>query len=685
MTKVLNIRLYRWLFSAIVLLMLSTDMMAMSTADSLKLRQLRKDMYQFYSRRRTNDFLNTISQLKALARQNKLEKEYYKAYGNEIIYTSSYIHRGKAIEMAKHLFAEAEREHSSYGLYTANYVLGTIHTALSHFDESASHLHDALEILKEDYPDENRAALYLALSKVERARGNRQQVLKYVEHVLTDPKSNNMHKMSALSYKCLVLYDMKASVEEQDKAYAEREQMKKKLGHDDNFGYVIDFNEALLHDDLEWAQQVVDSLPEANKTTQLHYYSRLYYAKKDYKKAYDYYLKYRHLFDSLNNDEIRKTSLDMGVMLDKARIENEAKDLRLANQRLEMDQIAHQLEEKRLQEYALSMAIENQRARLEEMEASRANDSLMAINKERELSEFQSKMDAREQAERARQLKWIAALVLTIIALVFIVVYALSRRKQLRKLREAYDKLEETTSAKERIESELRIARNIQMAMVPHLFPKTKGLDIYASMTPAKEVGGDLYDFVEIDDILYFCLGDVSGKGVPAALFMSMSARLFRTLCKYRLTPAEIAKAMNNELAQNNDNGMFVTMFIGLLHLKTGYLEYCNAGHNPPILDGEFIQMEANAPLGLWENLEYEGEALGDISGKQLFVYSDGLNEAENHDHDQYSDDRLLTFIREHRNMEAHQLIDLLTEDVQTHVNGAAPSDDMTMLCLREN
>jgi serine phosphatase RsbU (regulator of sigma subunit) len=142
---------------------------------------------------------------------------------------------------------------------------------------------------------------------------------------------------------------------------------------------------------------------------------------------------------------------------------------------------------------------------------------------------------------------------------------------------------------------------------------------------------------------------------------------------------------MNNELAQNNDNGMFVTMFIGLLHLKTGYLEYCNAGHNPPILDGEFIQMEANAPLGLWEGLEYEGEALGDISGKQLFVYSDGLNEAENHDHDQYSDDRLLTFIREHRNMEAQQLIDLLTADVQAHVNGAAPSDDMTMLCLREN
>ena len=198
-------------------------------------------------------------------------------------------------------------------------------------------------------------------------------------------------------------------------------------------------------------------------------------------------------------------------------------------------------------------------------------------------------------------------------------------------------------------------------------------------------MGGDLYDFMVIGDKLYFCVGDVSGKGVPAALFMSMSARLFRTLCKYNLSPAEIATSMNNELALNNENGMFVTMFIGLLNIKSGQLDFCNAGHNPPVLDGDFIDMEPNAPLGLWEGIDYEGQTLGDISGKQLFVYSDGLNEAENNAHDQYSDERLQDFIRSHHNESSHGLIDLLEQDIESHVDGAAPSDDLTMLCLRKN
>ena len=125
-------------------------------------------------------------------------------------------------------------------------------------------------------------------------------------------------------------------------------------------------------------------------------------------------------------------------------------------------------------------------------------------------------------------------------------------------------------------------------------------------------------------------------------------------------------------------------MFIGMLDLNNGHLDFCNAGHNPPVLDGQFVDMESNAPLGLWEGLEYVGESLDDITGKQLFIYSDGLNEAENMDQDQYSDDRLLTFLRTRTDMYPQQLIDELKKDVESHVNGADPSDDMTMLCLRK-
>jgi serine phosphatase RsbU (regulator of sigma subunit) len=179
-------------------------------------------------------------------------------------------------------------------------------------------------------------------------------------------------------------------------------------------------------------------------------------------------------------------------------------------------------------------------------------------------------------------------------------------------------------------------------------------------------------------------VGDVSGKGVPAALFMAMSARLFRTLSKYRLSPAQIANAMNNELVQNNDNGMFVTMFIGLLNLNTGHLVYCNCGHNPPVLAGEFIEMEANAPLGLWEGLDFVEQTIDSIRGQQFFVYSDGLTEAENLGKDQFGDDRLLTFLNEHQQLDARTLVEQLQQDVELHVNGAAPSDDLTMLCLRK-
>jgi len=664
-------------------LLLLVQTAAGQTSDSLRFARLQKDMYRHYSTHNTKEFLQTVEQLKVLARKAGQEKLYYKAYGNQAIYTSSYINRGEGVEIAKALYRKAEQEHSRYGLYTANYVLGTIYTNLSMLGEAKSHYRDALNILKEDYPEESRSPLYLAIVKIERAETHYDKMDEYIGYVLSDPNATLQHKLSAMSYRCMSLVDRQAPKSECDKAYAEREQMKQRLGHDDNFGYIIDFDHAILHDDFERGKEIVEKLPDSSPATKMLYRSKLCYAMGDYKQAYNYYTKYKNVFDSLNNDNVRKHTLDVGIMLDKAQAESEAKDLRLANQELEMERIAAELQKRTFQDDAIAMALEMERTRVQEMEAQRANDSLMAYNVDLKMSEYRSQMEARENEERLRRLKWVAAGLLAFVGFIFLAIYTYIRHLQMKRLKEAYDKLEETTAAKERIESELRIARSIQMAMVPHEFPESKRLNIYASMTPAKEVGGDLYDFVVIGDKLYFCLGDVSGKGVPAALFMAMSIRLFRTLCKYQLKPAEIATSMNNELALNNENGMFVTMFIGLLDLTSGRLDFCNAGHNPPVLNGNFINMEPNAPLGLWEGLDYEGETLENIRGKQFFVYSDGLNEAENDAQDQYSDDRLLNFLKGHTDMAAHPLIDLLMEDVEHHVDGAGPSDDMTMLCLR--
>ena len=290
-----------------------------------------------------------------------------------------------------------------------------------------------------------------------------------------------------------------------------------------------------------------------------------------------------------------------------------------------------------------------------------------------------------------------------ILLIVFFTVYTLHRRKAQHhlavaheKLQAAYDKLEETTAAKERIESELRIARDIQMSMVPNLFPEREGLDMYASMMPAKEVGGDLYGYLLLGDELYFCLGDVSGKGVPASLFMAQATRLFRTLATQHMMPDEMATRMNAALSDDdNEHAMFVTMFIGLLDLNTGKLDFCNAGHNPPILmtknettekglrETEFMKMLPNAPIGMWPGLVFKGETIESIKNRPLFVYTDGLNEAENKEQVQFSQERILNILRHTHFDNTRHVIQIMTDEVEKHRNGAEPNDDLTMMCLR--
>jgi serine phosphatase RsbU (regulator of sigma subunit) len=253
------------------------------------------------------------------------------------------------------------------------------------------------------------------------------------------------------------------------------------------------------------------------------------------------------------------------------------------------------------------------------------------------------------------------------------------------KLKTAYDQLEETTQIKERIQSELRIARDIQMSMVPNVFPDREGIDMYAAMTPAKEIGGDLYGYMLQGDELYFCLGDVSGKGVPASLFMAQANRMFRTLGSEHMKPAAIATRMNNALTENNEQGMFVTMFMGLINLKTGRMDFCNAGHNPPVMGypPKFMEVESNAPIGLWPGLEFVGETIENIKGIPLFIYSDGLNEAENKEQVQFSDERILEILSDQSLDSAKKVVLKLMDEVNKHRAGADPNDDLTMLCLK--
>ena len=234
---------------------------------------------------------------------------------------------------------------------------------------------------------------------------------------------------------------------------------------------------------------------------------------------------------------------------------------------------------------------------------------------------------------------------------------AASFNEMTRRLNESIEHLKETTAAKERIESELQIAHEIQMSMVPKIFPPfpdRSEFDIFAALVPAKEVGGDLYDFFFIDDDhLCFAVGDVSGKGVPASLFMAVTKTLFRATAGNGGTPGEILARLNTEICRDNESCMFVTFFCGILNIRTGQVDYSNGGHNLPY----YLRRDGVSPLenfggislGLVEQSPYASGRMVLRPGEALLLYTDGVTEAMDLSKTLYSDERLEQFLGTNR------------------------------------
>ena len=248
----------------------------------------------------------------------------------------------------------------------------------------------------------------------------------------------------------------------------------------------------------------------------------------------------------------------------------------------------------------------------------------------------------------------------------------------------------EVSEKKNRIDSELRVARDIQMSMIPTSFLPTPGLkdvDMSGVVVPAKEVGGDLYDFYDRDGKLFFCIGDVSGKGVPAALVMSVTRSLFRSVSAHEKSPQRIVTVMNESLTDMNENDMFVTCFLGVLDVATGHLRYCNAGHNAPVRIGPgmaaFLDVVPNLPLGVVPGMQYQEQETHLSTGEGLFLYTDGLTEAENADHVFFGDARLLENALRLGGEKADTFVQSMAADVKSHIRGCDPSDDLTMLAIR--
>lgn len=253
------------------------------------------------------------------------------------------------------------------------------------------------------------------------------------------------------------------------------------------------------------------------------------------------------------------------------------------------------------------------------------------------------------------------------------------------------DELKRTTSTKERIESELRIASDIQRQMVPSVFPpfpERSDIDVFAILNPAKEVGGDLYDYFIRDNKFYFIIGDVSGKGVPAAIFMAIARSAFRYVASSEDNVALMMEKLNDSVTEGNPTNMFITMFIGKIDLLTGEFEYCNAGHNPGVVmdsDGkaEFLDLKSNLVAGVMNGFKYSGQSSHIARGSTLLFYTDGVTEAENAAKELYSEERLLSFCSGKEFAYSEEFITSLVADVRAFANGAEQNDDITMLVIK--
>lgn len=261
-----------------------------------------------------------------------------------------------------------------------------------------------------------------------------------------------------------------------------------------------------------------------------------------------------------------------------------------------------------------------------------------------------------------------------------------------------FRRLQAVTHSKAGIERDLSIASSIQMGMIPKLypaFPHRPELDICGFIKPAKTVGGDLYDYFIKDDKFFFCIGDVSGKGVPASLFMATIRALFRNVSLHVNNPTEITAALNTGLAEGNDMNMFCTMFLGVLDLRTGHMDYCNAGHNAPAIhrlndDGSlsisYMTPKTNLPLGVMEGFPFVGEETELRPGESIFLFTDGITEAENVEKELFGDEATLDALRSVRADKecstAQDMVNAIYSKIELYATGTEQSDDITMLMI---
>ena len=248
-------------------------------------------------------------------------------------------------------------------------------------------------------------------------------------------------------------------------------------------------------------------------------------------------------------------------------------------------------------------------------------------------------------------------------------------------------RLKKVNAEKERIDGELRVASEIQQSMLPQGELRVEGLELKGMLKPARQVGGDLYDYYIRDEKLFFCIGDVSGKGAAAAMLMGVIHSLFRSASAHENNPARVMQTINETSCQNNESNMFVTLFIGVLDLPTGLLRYCDAGHDAPfVLHGTtstLLPVKPHLPVGVFEDMKYDVQTATILPDSTIFLYTDGLTEAKNTARKQFGIERVKDLMEGFVNESPQEMLEEIVAAVERFVKNAEQSDDLTMLAVR--
>ena len=579
-------------------------------------------------------------------RESRQWNQYYEVW-THLVNTYAYSgNTGEGLKEVDEMYRDAESRHDQYGIGLAYYAMGNVYNNMHNWEESEENYQKSIEVLSKIQPIPHLLPDIFSYYGDVLEEQHKYDVLKqhtihwksFLRHYFAEAKKNKVYKEddeTLWAYYYLGCCQASLGLGNLNEAERQLDQVRKRIQSPDDYVSMC------------W----------------LYYSAQLNLLKGRYQAALE-----------LNDQRTQYMQDTDDIFM----------DIKVRQQRAEI----------------LTHLGRDAEAAMLYREMYTINDSINTHETKRQLTEMNTRyhvneLKVKQQQDQIRLILTGASIIMLVLLGFILYRYRAAKRLKIAhdKLLVAYDQLEETTTAKERIESELRIARDIQMGMVPRQFPpfpERTDIDLYASMTPAKEVGGDLYDYFILHERLYFCVGDVSGKGVPASLFMAVACNLFRVIAQQEIPPCEIARQLNDALSADNENGMFVTMFIGVINLASGKMDFCNAGHNPPVImnDGDaahFLELEYNCCLGLFPGAEFDGGTIDDVREHPFFVYTDGLNEAENATQQQFGDNRLLSVLQSHSYENAQHTIDTLKEEVARHVAGADPSDDLTMLCVKIN